>query len=85
MILKIFIKIGKDNQPVLAGEINKYYDSDEISLSPIKDAKVNFSLFVKGVDDYMPVKGVIDLDTHGYELMTPEAKIIERYITKTNL
>ena len=85
MVLKIFIKIGKDNQPVIEGEVNKYYDSDEITLSPIKDAKVKFSLFVKGVDDYMPVTGEIDLDTHGYELLTPEAKIIERYITKVNL
>lgn len=85
MVLKIFIKVGKDNKPVLEGEVNKYYDSDEITLSPVKDAKVDFALYVKGINDYVPVKGVIDLDTHGYELLTPEGKIIERYITKVNL
>ena len=87
MLLKIFTKINKQGKLLDPTGKNKYYESDEIILSPIqKDNNiVTFELFVKGVDDYVPVKGEIDLDKYGYELTNANGVMMERFITKTNL
>jgi len=88
MILKIFIKVGKDRKPVVKGELNKFYEADEVFLTPPINGDstiAKFELFVKGIEDYVPVKGEIDLDTHGYELTNANGIIMERYISKKNL
>jgi len=85
MVLKVFIKIGKDRQPVLQDGVTTYFESDEIVMSPAKDGKVSFKLVVKNNNETTQTRGTIDLDTHGYELYSASAGLVERYITKTNL
>ena len=87
MILKIFTKVGKDRQPVAEGAVNKFYESDEINITPPEQGEsiAKFELFVKGFEDYVPVNGEIDLNIQGYELTNAAGNIMERYITKTNL
>jgi hypothetical protein len=86
MIFKIFVKIDKNKVPVVADDMNKYYEADEVLITPPTGNSITkFELFVKGIDDYVPIKGEINLDTHGYELTNANGIIIERYISKINL
>ena len=87
MILKIFVKINKQGKLLDPTGKNKYYESDEIILSPSQkdNSTVSFELFVRGVDEYTPIRGKIDLDKYGYELTNANGVMMERVITKTNL
>ena len=86
MIFKIFVKIDKNKKPAIENGMNKYYEADEVLITPpAGDSIAKFELFVKGIEDYVPVKGEINLDTHGYELTNANGIIIERYISKTNI
>ena len=87
MILKTFVKINKGGVLADPNGINKYYESDEIKLSAVDRDKntVSFELFVKGVGDYMPIRGEINLDKYGYELISSNGAVIDRYISKSNL
>jgi len=87
MILKIFVKINKNKQAVDPSGKNRYYESDEIIISPTTENNsiVNYELFVKGIDDVVPVRGEIDLDKYGYEIFGADGTSVERVITKVNL
>ena len=87
MILKIFVKVDRSHEPVDKDGKNKFYEADEIIITPATPGEtiVKFELFVKGIDDYVPVRGEIDLDKYGYELTNANGIIMERFITKTNL
>lgn len=87
MILKIFTKVNKDRQPVIKGVANKFYSADEISITPPEkgDTIVKFELSVRDIEGSTSVKGEIDLDIQGYELLNAGGVIIERFITRTNI
>jgi len=85
MVLKVFIKVGKDRQPVLEDGVTTFFESDEIVLSPAKGDKVAFKLVTKSNNETTHTRGSINLATHGYELYSASAGLIQRFITKTNL